>query len=101
VWSLQTTYDGGGYFQLLDSQHSYGSWSCENYTKLHFWSSAGKKDKVENEKEVRYQPGFDLAVIKCEETPFFLWQRPVRNPCPDKRRQKYVPPVGEVTINQN
>jgi hypothetical protein len=43
-----------------------------------------KKDKVENEKEMHYQPRFDLADIKCEETPFFLWKRHIRNPFPDK-----------------
>jgi hypothetical protein len=37
---------------MLNSQQSYGSWSCVNYSKLHFWSSTRKIDKVEDEKEV-------------------------------------------------
>jgi hypothetical protein len=41
-----------------------------------------KKDKVENEKEVGYQPRFDLEDIECVEPPFFLCPRPVTNPCP-------------------
>jgi hypothetical protein len=68
---------------------------------VHFWSPTRKKDKVENEKGMGYQPGFDLVDIKCEEPPFFLWPRPVRNPCPEKCCQKDLPPAGEVTINQN
>jgi hypothetical protein len=54
---------------------------------------------VDNEKGMGYQPGVDLAGIECEETPFFLWIRNVRKPCPKNRFQKDIPPAGEVTIN--
>jgi hypothetical protein len=80
---------------------SCGSWSCEKYTKPHFWSSTRKKDKVEDEKDVGWQTGFDLEDIGFEGIPYVLWPRPVRMPCLERIFQKYQLHDEEATKDQN